>query len=200
MSRSRNTEKESVWAGTRIRRDEDGEPCLPRIIARQPKHGDIHPLPKSVLAHLLKSIPAEYLYGLSGVELCARQGKRIGEPFGEYRPAEKVIILYSLPTSWIIDVMSEGGQKRMEAYGARVSQHGRRWHVHWPSEVGLGVWFFKEVVTHELGHHFAEQYKKKRGRIQGVRFKEMNADLRSSRMTREMFNRLKRRRQLTQDK
>jgi hypothetical protein len=91
--------------------------------------------------------------------------------------------------------MSEGGQIDLETFGAKVSQHGRRWHVYWPSEASLAVWFFKEVVTHELGHHFSRQYEKKRGRIRGVRFREMNANLHSSRLTREMFNRLKRRRQ-----
>ena len=199
MSRSRNTEKESVWAALRIGRDEEGELCLPRIVARQPKRGDIHPLPKSVLAGALKTIPVEYLYGLSHVELRARQG-RIGDPFGAYRPGEKVIILYSLPKLWVVDLMSDGGQKDLEAFGTRVSQHGRQWHVYWPSEAGLAVWFFKEAVTHELGHHFCHQYENKRGRIRGVKFRETNANLHSFRLTREMFNRLKRRRKLQQDK
>jgi hypothetical protein len=194
MSRSRNTEKESIWAAMQISHDEDGEPSLPRIVARQPRRGDIHPLPKSVLAGALRTIPIEYVYGLSRVELRARPG-RIGDPFGAYRPREKVIILYSLPRLWVVDRMSESGQRDLEAFGARVSQRGRQWHISWPSEAGLAVWFFKEVVTHELGHHFAEQYKNKRGRIRGITCREMNADLHSFRLTREMFNRLKRRRQ-----
>ena len=199
MSRSRNTEKESVWAALRIARDEDGEPYLPRIIARQPRRGDIHPLPKSVLRGALRTIPVEYIYGLSRIELRALQG-RIGDPFGVYSRDERAIILYSLPRLWVVDLMSEGGQEDLEAFGARVSQHGRQWHVYWPSEAGWVVWFFKEVVTHELGHHFSHQYEKKRGRIRGVKFREMNASLHSCRLTREMFNRLKKRRQLKQDK
>ena len=95
------------------------------------------------------------------MELRARQGDKIGDPFGVYRPREKAIILYSLPRLWVLDMMSKGGQRDLEASGARVSQHGREWHVYWPSKAGLAVWFFKEVVTHELGHHFAEQYKNK---------------------------------------
>jgi hypothetical protein len=199
MGRSRNTEKESVWAGRRISRNEDGEPCLPRIIARKPRRGDVHPLPKSILAGALRTIPIEYIYGLSRIELRARQG-RIGDPFGAYGRDEKTIIFYSLPRLWVVDLMSEGGQKDLEAFGAKVSQHGRQWHVYWPSEAGLAVWFFKEVVTHELGHHFCNQYEKKRGRIRGVKFREMNANLHSLRLTREMFNRLKRRRQLKQER
>ena len=198
MSRSRNTEKESVWAALRIGRDEDGRPYLPRIVARKPKSGDIHPLPKTVLAGALRTIPVEYMYGLSRIELRARQG-RIGDPFGAYRPDEKIIVLYSLPRLWVVDMMSEGGQRDLEAFGARVSQHGRQWHVHWPSEVHLAVWFFKTVVTHELGHHFSEQYRKKRGRITGMRFREMNANLHSFRLTREMFNRIRRRHQARQN-
>ncbi|MBM4028115.1 MAG: hypothetical protein FJ280_22380 [Planctomycetes bacterium] len=194
MSRSRNTEKESVWAGLWIDRDEDGVACLPRIVARRPREGDVHPLSKSILAGALKTVPVEYLYGLSRVELRATKGK-IGDPFGAYRPREKVIILYSLPRRWVVDRMSEGGQRDLEAFGARVLPQGGQWHVDWPSEAGPAVWFFKEVLTHELGHHFAEQYKNKRGRIRGVKFREMNADLHSCRLTREMFRRLKRRRE-----
>jgi hypothetical protein len=194
MSRSRNTQKERVRAASRIDRHEDGEVCLPRIIARRPKRGDIHPLPKSILAGALRTIPVEYLYGLSRIELRARQGNRIGEPLGAYRPRERVIVLYSLPLSWVVDSMSENRQKGMEAFGGRVGRHGEQWHVCWPSESSLAVWFFAEVVTHELGHHFSEQYKKKRGKIRGVRFREMNADLHSFRLTRAMFNRLRKRR------
>ncbi len=195
MSRSRNTEKENVWAALRIGRDEEGEPHLPRIIVRQPRRGDIHPLPKALLVRVLKDIPVEYLYGLSRIELRARKGNKIGDPYGAYRPGEKVIILYSLPRLWVVDALPERGRKDMEACRARVSQHGPQWHVYWPSEAGLAVWFFQEVVTHELGHHFAEQYKKKRGRIQGVKFQEMNAELRSFRVAHEVFTRIRRRRQ-----
>jgi hypothetical protein len=198
MSRSRNTEKESVWAALRIGREEDGEPYLPRIVARKPKRGDIHPMPKSLLLRFLKDVPVEYIYGLSRIELRARKGEKIGDPYGAYRPGEKVIILYSLPRLWVVDAMSEGGQKDLEAYRARVSQHGQQWHVYWPSEAGLAVWFFNEVVTHELGHHFANQYQNKRGRIRGIRFGEMNANLRSFRVAQEVIGRIRRRRQARQ--
>jgi hypothetical protein len=195
MSRSRNTQKEEVWAAERIDRHEDGEACLPRIIVRRPKRGDIHPLPKSILAGALRTIPLEYLYGLSCIELRARQGNEIGAPFGAYRPRDRVIILYSLPLSWVVSSMPEGRQKEVERFRARVSREGPQWHVRWPSEASLAVWFFAGVVTHELGHHFSEQYKNKRGRIRGARFREMNADLHSFRLTRAMFNRLRKRRE-----
>jgi hypothetical protein len=194
MSRSRNTEKESVRAARGIGRDEEGELSLPRIIVRKPRRGDIHPLPKSILVRLLKHVPVEYIYGLSRIELRARQGK-IGDPFGAYGRDEKAIILYSLPKLWVVDLMSERGQEDLEAYHAKVSRQGRQWHVYWPADAGLALWFFNEVFAHELGHHFAEQYKKKRGRIRGVRFREMNADLRSFRVAHEVMAHLRRRRQ-----
>jgi len=198
MSRSRNTEKESVWAALRIARDEEGEPCLPRIVARKPRCGDFHPLPKSLLVRALKDVPLEYLYGLSAIELRARQGNKVGDPYGLYRPRDKVIILYSVPKLWVFDTMAEDYPKYLQRFGARVSQHGRQWHVYWPSRAGLAVWFFQDVVTHELGHHFAEQYKNKRSRIQGRRFREMDAELRSFRVAREVFARLRKRRKARQ--
>jgi hypothetical protein len=173
---------------------DDGEVRLPRILVRKPKRGDIHPLSKSMLARALQRIPLEYLYGLTRIELRARHGNGIGAPFGAYRPGDKVVILYSLPMVWLIDWMTEGYQKDLERFGARVSQDGRTWQVRWRSRSWLSLWFFKEIVLHELGHHFAEQYKNKRSRIRGIRFREMNANLHSFRLARAMFHRWKKRR------
>jgi hypothetical protein len=195
MARSRNTKKENVWADERIGRTENGQIRLPRIIVRHPAHGDIHPLSRKFISRALRTIPVEYLYGLTHIELRARQGKQIGKPFGKYRSSEKAIILYSLPMNWVIDELAIGPRENMEAFGAEVVCKEDGWHVHWPSKASIGVWYFTEVLTHELGHHFAEQYKKKRGRIRGHRFAELNAELHSCRLTRELFNRVRRRRQ-----
>jgi hypothetical protein len=146
-----------------------------------------------MLARALKRIPLEYPYGLSRIELRARHGNGIGAPFAAYRPDEEVVVLYSLPVLWVIDWMSEGCQRDLETLGARVSPQGRTWHVRWRSRPHLALWFFKEVVVHKLGHHFAEQYENKRGRIRGIRFRERNADLHSLRLTRAMFARARKR-------
>lgn len=195
MAHSRNTKKENVWADERIGRTENEQIRLPRIIVRRPAHGDIHPLSKKFISGALRTIPVEYLYGLTHIELRARQEKRIGKPFGKYRPREKTIILYSLPMNWVIDELAISHRENMETLGAEVMRKEDGWHVHWPSKASIGLWYFEEVLTHELGHHFAEQYKKKRGRIRGHRFRELNAELHSFRLTRELFKRVLKRRQ-----
>jgi hypothetical protein len=190
MSRSRNTEKESVRADYCIERAEDGSVWLPRIIVRRPALGDIHPLPRAVLAGALRrEVPVEYIYGLDRFELRAREGNRIGRPFAKYWEDEKAIILYSLPMQWVVDSMPVGHRKKLEVWGAEVLQNGSKWQVNWPFRAALGIWYFTEVLTHELGHHFAEQYKKKRGKIRSHKFNELNANLHSFRLTRKFFER-----------
>lgn len=187
--------KESVWADERISRTGEGEIRLPKIIVRRPRRGDIHPLPKTVLSGALRRIPVVYLYGLTRIELRPRQGTQIGRPFGRYWSDEKAIILYSLPMRWVLHDMPRGLADDLELYRAKIMRRENTWHVRWTSEASIAVWYFHDVLTHELGHHFAEQYKKKRGRIRGRRFAELNAELHSFRLTRDMFNRLRRRRQ-----
>ena len=195
MSRSHNTDKESVRAECRIDRAVDGSVWLPRIVVRRPAPGDIHPLPKQVLTGAIRlDVPVEYIYGLDRIELRARKGSRIGKhPFAEYWRDEKAIILYSLPMNWIVDSMPTGRRQSVESFGAEVQCKGKEWNVRWLSEAGLTMWFFTEVFLHELGHHFAEQYKKKRGRIRGRKFNELNADLHAIRLSRDVFKRLRQR-------
>ena len=196
MSRSRNTEKEKVWAKAKIGRTVDGQICLPRIIERRPKRGDIHPVPKRVLSKVLRKIPVEYIYGLASIELRPRQGSSVNDnPLGVYLPNDKTIILYSLPMEWIVDEMSDGFIESVKFYEAEVLRKENKWHINWPSEARIGVWFFNTVVTHELGHHFSVQYKKKRGAIGGVKYRELNAEMHSFRLTREAFRRMLKRTQ-----
>ncbi|MBN2130231.1 MAG: hypothetical protein JW741_12085 [Sedimentisphaerales bacterium] len=199
MGRSRNTAKESVWANARIDRTEDSDVCLPRIVARRPAKGDIHPLPKNVLTGALRlEIPTEYLYGLARIELRAREGNEIGNPFGKYCRDEKTIILYSLPTEWTVPCMPPGRKQSLQMFGAEIQRGENSWCVRWPDHPSLGLWFFAEIVTHELGHHFSHQYRNKRGKIRGRMYREMNADLHSLRLTRKMSERWRRRRRATQ--
>lgn len=195
MSRSHNTDKESVRAECRIDRDVDGRVWLPRIVVRRLAPGDIHPLPRQVLSGAIRlDVPVEYIYGLDRIELRARKGNRIGQhPFAEYWRDEKAIILYSLPMSWVVDSMPSSRRQSVESFGAEVQGKGKVWHVRWLSEAGLTMWFFMEVFLHELGHHFAEQYKKKRGRIRGRKFNELNANLHAIRLSRDAFKRFRQR-------
>lgn len=194
MSRSRNTEKESVRAKYCIDRTEDGDVYLPRIVVRRPAPGDIHPLPKNILVGALRlDVPVEYIYGLKRIELRARKGKHVGGYFAEYRSDEKVIILYSLPLKWTIDTMPKNRKQELESWGVKIFRKDNTWQVHWPSKIELCMWYFTEVFTHELGHHFSEQYKKKRGKIRSRKFRELNADLHSLRLSRDIFKRMRKR-------
>jgi hypothetical protein len=190
MSRSRNTEQVGAGAERKIRRDEAGEPCLPRIIARRALRGDEHPLPRSALAKALRTIPLEYLYGLKRIELRPRASK-VGEPYAYYEPPTRSIVLYSLPRLWTTDRIFRRERERMESFGAEVTREGHAYRVHWPPESGLAVWFFTDTILHELGHHFAEQYKKKRGLIKGRGFREAHAELHAFRLTRACVKRRK---------
>lgn len=190
MSRSYRTQKESVIAARRTQCDPDGNPVLPRIVARRPAPGDIHPLSKRTIARLLPTLPAEYVYGLSRVELRARQGTEIGEPFGWYGRDEHAIILYSLPTTWKLP----GGVSRQFAhtlrrFHAELTFDDNAVTVSWINEEVMGLWFYCEVFTHELGHHFSCQYESRNGRIRGKRFREIVADLQARRFTEELFSR-----------
>jgi hypothetical protein len=52
MSRSFRTQKESVIAARRIKKDQQGDIILPRIIERKPAFGDIHPISKTAIKRI----------------------------------------------------------------------------------------------------------------------------------------------------
>ena len=170
MSRSYRTQKESVMAGRRAQRDREGSIVFPRIVEREPASGDIHPLSKRTIAQQLKNLPVEYLYGLSRIELRARQGSEIGRPFGSYWNDERAIILYSLPTVWRLQGISKEFAKSLARFYADFKFEEEVVMVSWPNEAVMGLWFYCDVFAHELGHHFVEQYQNKNGRVQGRRF------------------------------
>lgn len=93
MSRSFRTQKESVLAQQRMKKEKNGEIILPRVIKRKPAFGDVHPIPKKELKGILKNLPIEYVYGLSRIELRARNSE-VGQPFGYYAGDEKAIIQF----------------------------------------------------------------------------------------------------------
>lgn len=185
MSRSYRTTKESVLARRRLKRDSAGKPILPKIISRKPRAGDIHPIDRSLLLTLLQLIPEKYLYGLSKVELRAREGE-IGEPFGDYRD-DSSMRLYSLPLVWRMTSWSEGGLKGYAEYNARVERHDSEVIVHWPDARDLSFWFYFSVFAHELGHHFRNQYKSKRKIWGRARDEELVAETHRIRVQRLIF-------------
>jgi hypothetical protein len=72
VSRSYRTQKEEVIAKRNISRDSKDKLVLPRVIERKPREGDIHPISKSRVESVLAKTPDAYLYGLSRIELRAR--------------------------------------------------------------------------------------------------------------------------------
>ena len=158
MSRSFRSQKESVTASRRIKRRADGSVVLPRLIEREPAPGDTHPLSKSALVRLLHSFPVEYVYGLSRIELRARQGREVGCPFACYRPDERAVLLYSLPKVWRLRSISADFARSLTKFHADLTFEEEAVVVSWRDGAVMGLWFYCDVFTHELGHHFAEQY------------------------------------------
>lgn len=187
MSRSYRSQKESVTAERRIARTADGSPQLPRIIERAPAPGDSHPIPKRVLRHFLERVPVEFIYGLSRIELRARELPLIGAPFGSYWVGERAIVLYSLPPTFQCRSLTADFRRSLNRFHAKVESHSEGFTISWPEPAIMSLWFYSFVFTHELGHHFVEQYKTKNSRIRSRNAEELVADLHAERFTDELF-------------
>lgn len=161
-----------------------------RVIERRPLQGDIHPIPKKMIDALLVIVPAEYVLGLRQIELRARQGP-VGQPYAEYSPSEKTVRVYSVPMTWERRSLPEFEQRSMRRFGAHLENRGDAWLVRWGNVEGLSTWFAFIVLFHEPGHHFAEQYRRRRGRIHGRRFFESDADARARHILRAFIKRLR---------
>ncbi len=189
MSRSYRTEKESVIAQKNISHDIQGNIIYPKIIERKPAYGDVHPIPKKLLKNLLFDlVPLEYLYGLKRVELRPRRDKHIGNPFGCYLRDEHAIILYSLPLHWKLDYFSNELFDSFLKFQAPTFKEDEEYiNVIWKDQVDMSIWFYSYVFTHELGHHFTEQYKCKNGTIKYNDRDEKIADLHSDKLNEQFI-------------
>jgi hypothetical protein len=176
-----------VTADRRIQRTADGNPVLPRIIERAPAPGDSHPLPKRVLRRLLQRVPVEFIYGLSRIELRPRQLPLIGAPFGSYWVGERAIVLYSLPPVFHCRSLSADFRRSLNRFHADIQSGANGFTVSWREPAVMSLWFYSFVFTHELGHHFVEQYKSKNSRIRSRNAEELVADLHAKRFTDELF-------------
>lgn len=65
--------------------------------------------------------------------------------------------------------------------------------VRWPEEGFMAVWFFYEVLAHELGHHYTERYRRKNNRTGGVQHEEIVADLHARRIFEERLKEMRER-------
>jgi hypothetical protein len=194
MSRSYRSQKESVTAARLIRRTADGSLVLPRIVERAPTPGDLHPLNKRALRRLLQRVPVEFIHGLSRIELRARESPLIGDPFGCYWPDERAIVLYSLPPVFHCRSLSVDFARSLRRFYADIQSGPEGFTVSWREPAVMSLWFYSYVVTHELGHHFVEQYKSKNSRIGSIKMEELVADLHAKRLTDELLASFRKRR------
>jgi hypothetical protein len=186
MSKSFRTEPERIIAERNLLRHPDGVLRLPRILQRKPAAGDIHPLEKATIQKILRKIPPEYLYGLKGIELRAREGKpgklKWGSPLAFYLPDEKTIWLYSHPTQGTIEGASL--KEVREEFGCFSTLCEVEGHIEFNFFEIIGLKFLlARTLLHELGHHFVEQYHCKNPRIKGWEDEELIASIHGSRIS-----------------
>jgi hypothetical protein len=166
------------------RTDEKGKPTArpePRVIERKPRRGDAHPLSSAQVRRILARVPAEQHHGLQRIELRPRTTS-VGKPFAEYRRDERIIVLYSLPADgWWLPSDFDLVPLRLDRYQARVSSDDTGSNISWRSPSQLALWFWVEVLAHELGHHMRNQYRRSYPRFARLRDEESVADLHSRR-------------------
>jgi hypothetical protein len=182
VARSFRTQQPEAAANRRLRRDADGAIELPRVVWRRPRSGDRHPLSAAVIRKIMeRDVPVAYLNGLARIELRPRPAN-VGAPFGCYLPDERMIILYSLPLEWTwVGWPSRSTVKSMLRFYADITDTETGVHVSWPVAEVQSLWFFVEVLAHELGHHYQRQYRIRRGSDRARRHEEYVAALHSDR-------------------
>jgi hypothetical protein len=162
------------------KRGDDGR-AEPRIVECKPRRGDVHPLSAAQLRRILARVPSEQRLGLARIELRARTGS-VGKPFAEYRRDERVILLYSLPADgWWLPRQFDLEPLRLDRYQARVTRDRSGSSVTWRTPTALALWFWIEVLAHELGHHVRNQHRARYPRVARTRDEESVADLYSRR-------------------
>ncbi len=130
-------------------------PSLPRVVARKPRRGDVHPLPPAAIRELLRALPSAQLRGLVRVELRARTDE-VGTPFAIYRREERDIILYSLPPDeWWMSALDRDCARDLREAGARIVRHRLGVSIHF-ADGGMDT-FMRHVLAHEIGHHVRNQ-------------------------------------------
>lgn len=159
---------------------------LPRVVARKPRHGDVHPLSRTAIRALLRRLPAAQLRGLRRIELRAREGD-VGAPFALYRRQERDIILYSLPPAeWWMSSLDAGCARDLLRVGAGIVRHRHGVSIHFSDGGGMDL-FMRDVLAHELGHHLRNQTVARYPRVARTADEEAVADL-HARRTRARLN------------
>jgi hypothetical protein len=148
------------------KRDKNGYRTLPRIVNRKPRTGDVHPLTRNQVWYYLLMVPPAYVYGLKAVELRPRKDA-VGCPYGLYSPGEKRIWLYSCPSrEWRFSEEIWPRHKGVLTSGAQIVTSENASNdvvVEWNDPIDIEL-LFVDVLLHELGHHYVNQYKSSRGK------------------------------------
>ena len=187
MSGSYRTLPKNILATDRMPRDKKGAIIFPRIIVRKPKQGDVHPLDRKSIAIGFNAIPKEYFYGLREIELRPRTGSMQKQAFGRYY-LDKRLHLYSVPPrTWEYAEITESYGRLVGRYGAKVSESTNGIIIKWDDSISLLMFYLMEVFFHELGHHYAHQYKNKRKTPRGREINEYLAELYKSRIRKGVF-------------
>ena len=153
--------------------------AFPRVVARKPRRGDVHPLSPTAIRAFLRALPAAQLHGLRRVELRARVSD-VGDPFALYRREERDIIVYSVPPGeWWMSAIDRACARELERVGARVVRHRHGVSIH-VDERAVHE-FFRDVLAHELGHHVRNHTVARYPRVARTVDEEAVADLHARR-------------------
>jgi len=116
MGKSYNTTPPKIKAEKAYNDLKDKSTFYPRVIERKPYPGDTHPVSKQKIQKILPYIAKEYIYGLTEIELRAREPNR-GKPLGYYGIIDQKIVLYSMPK--IMRIKAKSPQRLKEYYELR---------------------------------------------------------------------------------
>ena len=154
-------------------------PTFPRVVARKPRRGDVHPLSPTAIRAFLRALPVEQLHGLVRIELRARVDD-VGDPFALYRREERDILVYSLPPDeWWMSSLDPGCARELRRAGADIVRHKHGVSIHF-ADGGLDE-FMRDVLAHELGHHLRNQTVARYPRVGRTADEEAVADLHARR-------------------
>lgn len=191
MSLSYRTMPTEQLARWRYPRNPDHYLIRPRVIEREPRPGDIHPLPQSDLRAFLGVVPIDYTYNLRFVELRPRVSEEIGHPYGFYRFKERMIVLYSVPArEWFFPLrLQHYAQGYLKSYraDAEITDMGVR--VTWKQPKDLSL-FMLHVLFHELGHHYNHQYRCKNSYPSCYSASERSADRHADRLEDDLYRKI----------
>jgi hypothetical protein len=152
---------------------------FPRVVARKPRRGDVHPLSPTAIRAFLRALPPAQLRGLRRIELRARIDD-VGAPFALYRREERDILIFSLPADeWWMSSIDADCAHDLRRAGAGILHHAHGVSIHFRNG-GMDE-FMRDVLAHELGHHLRNETVARYPRVARTADEEAVADLHARR-------------------